>query len=243
MKKTKFWTILGVLALSITCTLGYVNTSKASIGLQSNGQFVYDDPSTPETDVVLDAEDHTLLKNNIDANAIDINSLKQFKTTQEALNQQLQDNDAELSDKDAQLEGEINTLNDSLGIDIKLINGVPNWSERGADTWSPFSGKPIDLGTATSFDVSSYPNYDSFTVDSFLINTFEQGSANASVSIGTDQPEYGYSSVSLVKSYDASTGVLTAYIQLNVQTRNSTFGGMHSAVTTKKIPVNVYLIK
>ena len=32
-------------------------------------------------------------------------------------------------------------LNDSLGVDIKLIDGAPHWSERGADTWSPFKSK------------------------------------------------------------------------------------------------------
>ena len=40
----------------------------------------------------------------------------------------------------------VKKLNDRLGIDIKLINGVPNWSQRGADTWSPFkSGGKINL--------------------------------------------------------------------------------------------------
>lgn len=35
--------------------------------------------------------------------------------------------------------GAVNELNSSLGIDTKLIDGVPYWSERGADTWNPFS--------------------------------------------------------------------------------------------------------
>lgn len=29
-------------------------------------------------------------------------------------------------------------LNDNFGYDTKLIDGVPHWSPRGADTWSPF---------------------------------------------------------------------------------------------------------
>ena len=29
-------------------------------------------------------------------------------------------------------------LNDSLGMDLRINNGVPEWSTRGADTWSPF---------------------------------------------------------------------------------------------------------
>ena len=32
----------------------------------------------------------------------------------------------------------VSQLNSSLGVDIKLIDGVPCWSERGADTWNPF---------------------------------------------------------------------------------------------------------
>lgn len=35
-------------------------------------------------------------------------------------------------------------LNDRLGVDIKLIDGVPNWSPRGADTWSPFKNGDFD---------------------------------------------------------------------------------------------------
>lgn len=34
----------------------------------------------------------------------------------------------------------IDELSESLGVDIKLIDGVPNWSARGADSWSPFRG-------------------------------------------------------------------------------------------------------
>lgn len=34
----------------------------------------------------------------------------------------------------------VKELNDSLGVDIKLIDGVPHWSARGADSFSPFRG-------------------------------------------------------------------------------------------------------
>ena len=30
-------------------------------------------------------------------------------------------------------------INSNIGFDTKLVDGVPNWSPRGADTWSPFS--------------------------------------------------------------------------------------------------------
>lgn len=55
--------------------------------------------------------------------------------------------------------------------------------------------------------------------------------------------EYGWGDVSLVKSYDSSTGVLTAYIYLRVQTRNHANANWHGPVLTKQIPVNVYLVK
>lgn len=32
----------------------------------------------------------------------------------------------------------LNELNSNFGFDTKLIDGVPHWSERGADTWFPF---------------------------------------------------------------------------------------------------------
>ena len=37
----------------------------------------------------------------------------------------------------------VDELSNSLGIDIKIIDGVPHWSERGADSWSPFSSGSI----------------------------------------------------------------------------------------------------
>lgn len=33
------------------------------------------------------------------------------------------------------------SIDDSLGVDIKLIDGVPQWSARGADSFSPFKAK------------------------------------------------------------------------------------------------------
>lgn len=36
--------------------------------------------------------------------------------------------------------GAVQELNSSLGMDLRVNNGTPEWSERGADTWIPFSG-------------------------------------------------------------------------------------------------------
>ena len=35
--------------------------------------------------------------------------------------------------------GAVQELNSSLGMDLRVNNGTPEWSERGADTWIPFS--------------------------------------------------------------------------------------------------------
>lgn len=52
-------------------------------------------------------------------------------------------------------------INSNIGFDTRLNNGVPEWSARGADTWSPFrsGAKLIDLGvynSSTNIDVSAY---------------------------------------------------------------------------------------
>ena len=42
----------------------------------------------------------------------------------------------------------LDSTGSNLDIDIKLIDGVPHWSERGADSWSPFSngeGEKVDV--------------------------------------------------------------------------------------------------
>lgn len=41
----------------------------------------------------------------------------------------------------ALLNSSLGDLETSLGVDIKLIDGVPHWSERGADTFFPFKGE------------------------------------------------------------------------------------------------------
>lgn len=45
---------------------------------------------------------------------------------------------ANMNNLEQRIKNEFDTVNSSLGVDIKLIDGVPYWSERGADTWNPF---------------------------------------------------------------------------------------------------------
>lgn len=51
------------------------------------------------------------------------------------------------------LDEKIGTINESLGVDIKLIDGVPHWSARGADSFSPFNrgGITIDDNSQLTF--------------------------------------------------------------------------------------------
>ena len=65
-------------------------------------------------------------------------------------------------------------LNSNVPLDFKAESGTVYWKTRGADTWNPFKsgGSIIDLGTATSIDLTSYSGYENFTVDNFIV-TFE----------------------------------------------------------------------
>ncbi len=94
----------------------------------------------------------------------------------------------------------------------------------------------IDLGTGTSFNVSSYSGYESFTIDNFLVvpTVTSQGKSLS----GTDQNENhsGSATFSLNKSYNASTGILTVSSNVKV---TITWVGSSSA----NIPLKVYLIR
>ena len=110
-----------------------------------------------------------------------------------------------------------NRLNNSLG-DLKFGYDVESekygyyvTDREGADTFFPFSGgKPIYLGTGTTFDVSSYRGYENFTINNFIIcassvstRTYDGG--------GHDMGSYAGSSCSInpVGTYNPSNGVLT----------------------------------
>ncbi|MBQ3352147.1 hypothetical protein IJG91_00565 [Candidatus Saccharibacteria bacterium] len=79
------------------------------------------------------------------------------------------------------------------------------------------------MGTGTSFDVSSYPGYQSFTTDNFLIsdvtnasiptNTTTYPFADAGWARGVRHPVGYYGgNISETKNYNSSTGILTFYI-------------------------------
>lgn len=94
----------------------------------------------------------------------------------------------------------------------------------GADTVIPFSsGKQIVyLGIGTSFNVTSYSGYKSFTSANFIV---EQASVYAinnarGYVIGDGQTYYVDGTFGLYKNYNASTGILTAYNYCNAGIKN-----------------------
>lgn len=94
-------------------------------------------------------------------------------------------------------------------MDIKLINGILNWSERGADTWSPFSG---------SFASEFIFGKNSFTADKEYSNVtlFWYTANNGSV---ISSPTYSYNgagTATLIKSglYSNQT---TSYCMVNIK--------------------------
>lgn len=117
------------------------------------------------------------------------------------------------------------------------------WSE-----WKNLGSDLIDLGTNTSFNVSSYEGYEKFTVDNFLIKTLSNteisklgnmsGSATAAQNYVTLT-----STMKLIKQYDSSTGLLTCYIEHYAYSRSANSNSDVVILTdTKKSPVNVLLI-
>ena len=53
----------------------------------------------------------------------------------------------------------MDNINDSLGMDLRINNGVPEWSTRGADTWSPFKSLSTvtdNIGVLSKVDANTY---------------------------------------------------------------------------------------
>lgn len=94
----------------------------------------------------------------------------------------------------------------------------------GADTVIPFKGgkQVIDLGVGTSFNVTSYPGYESFTNANFIVEqtaVYAINNARGYV-ISDGQTYYVDGTFGLYKSYNANTGILTAYNYCNAGIKN-----------------------
>ena len=103
----------------------------------------------------------------------------------------------------------------------------------------------IDLGTGTSFNVSSYEGYQNFTTSNFLIVPSASASASASNVI---RPLYTYvssmsvnTSASIVSSYNSSTGVFSCYIRTSASTGYATSSGSPPSASANG-NVHAYLI-
>ena len=99
----------------------------------------------------------------------------------------------------------------------------------------------MDLGTGTSFNVKSFSGYDKFTTNNFLINTFATTSLQAPGTEGYNGNEYGKGTMQLVKSYDTSTGTLTAYIKFTVNTLCA-YGANLTTTKSSNVPVQVFIV-
>ena len=97
----------------------------------------------------------------------------------------------------------------------------------------------IDLGTNTSFNVSSvYSNYANLTVDNFCVESSEVYSGSRGTIWGYPDGSGIRRQMRLEKSYNAQTGVLTCYLLYYYQANDSNGTGDK---VNQKIKVNVFL--
>lgn len=97
----------------------------------------------------------------------------------------------------------------------------------------------IDLGTNTSFNVSSvYSNYANLTVDNFCVESSEVYSASRGTIWGYPDGSGIRRQMRLEKSYNAQTGVLTCYLLYYYQANDSNGTGDK---VNQQIKVNVFL--
>ena len=148
-------------------------------------------------------------------------------------------NAASMNDLEERINQANNDLNDSLsGMvggfadgDYTAVTGLAYDATNkklglkvGADTVIPFKGgkQVIDLGVGTSFNVTSYPGYESFTNANFIVEqAATPGISNArGYVIGDGQTYYVDGTFGLYKSYNANTGILTAYNYCNAGIKN-----------------------
>lgn len=98
----------------------------------------------------------------------------------------------------------------------KCINSYYNQGV--SDCCVELNGKRISaivcLGTGTTFNVSAYKGYKSFTSDNFIIEPINMsaGGDSSSTFIETGDPTYHWVNINITrtKTYNASTGILTA---------------------------------
>lgn len=102
--------------------------------------------------------------------------------------------------------------------------------------------KIIDLGTNTTFNCTSITNYKNLTNDNFYIKSFYYYNF-----FGTDiggiyaDRSNGKEEYTIVKSYNASTGILTCYIKIYSNYTDSNGNGARNR--NLQLPCSVVCIK
>ncbi len=114
-----------------------------------------------------------------------------------------------------QINSNISGIRTYVGTDGKIhfVDGA------GADTVLNFSTAPkiINLGTGTSFNVSSYNGYQKFTNSNFFIIPESIGNFSiADTQMGGGSANTTSITLPISKSYNAQNGVLTCSAQLNL---------------------------
>ena len=123
-------------------------------------------------------------------------------------------------------------------------------TEQQVNSQSSGSVTLVDLGTGTSFNVSSYPGYQNFTTNNFFVSTITSVSGSAGNGLyysGSDShisgSYSGSSSTGLVKSYNASTGIMSMYINLSGSASgHCSYSGSQSSNYSQTGTVHAYLV-
>lgn len=111
--------------------------------------------------------------------------------------------------------------------------------------------KIIDLGTNTTFNVSGYHGYQSFTVSENFIICAKAGSYSQSQNMGEQNTVQHITpsaqcSISVQTNYDASTGILTAKEVVDIYASCSMYRDGYFSKTTPSKTINnavhVYLV-
>lgn len=124
----------------------------------------------------------------------------------------------------------------------ETADGKPGYRKPGADTVIPFKSGIANLGVGISFDVSMYDGYKNFTINNFVIE-YNSAIASSSGDNGFLKDQVGSTyhwpsySVSPYKSYNSTTGILTAYINVSTSITPKICG-----TKTEKHKVTAYLI-
>ena len=140
---------------------------------------------------------------------------------------------ADLNERVNTTQETVDELNTSLGLDIKLIDGVPHWSERGADSFSPFS----DVAEVY-YHFTAYSQTYTTDRDLYLIGKGQAESGNNTiVYIG----DIEYLNPTFLYGYD---GIQTIPKGTTVRTRTNNQYGYYNLNLIDKMPkVNTIYVK